>query len=155
MGLEYVSPKETVALAEHDVLYHLNHFEMGCYQSRKEPKKFCYSSNVVHLTKEGFTKAQPVPFLSTLVAQADVLAEGIRRKLVELKTTGQVQWAEPVAPEGPAFFASSIELIDIRHGDNFTIPYLNNNYYERSPYWGLASEVWKRIDDSRPTIEMG
>lgn len=121
---------ERIFLAEHDVLYPKSHFDL-------EPlDKIIYDSNVYHLNQEGYFKAEPVNFLSTLVARKEILDRALREKLRELQKTGRVVWAEPHGPNGFERIEGENPIVDIRHNRNLTGMRSAEIYLEVLPPWG-------------------
>jgi len=130
---------EKVFLAEHDVLYPLSHFDLI------PSDKIIYDTNVYHMNKDGFFKAPPVNFLSTLVADKLILDRGLREKIREINRTGKVDWAEPRGPNGFERIKGVEPIIDIRHGSNLTGMRTSEEYLKEIPYWGKFErfgELW-------------
>jgi hypothetical protein len=124
----------TIFLAEHDVLYPDSHFDLRNCQEIQEGK-IVFNSNVYHLTKSGIFKAQGCNFLSTLVSDKNILAGGIRAKLRELNSTGQVLWCEPEGINGYKRIEGKDPVLDIRHTRNLTGTRESDSYIEKIAMW--------------------
>lgn len=128
-GLE-IAKHDDIYLAEHDVLYPVDHFDLEAI-----PDTFTYNSNVYHFNKHGFFEAPKCNFLSTLVAKKEVLRVGIESKLEELETTGKLLWAEPGNESNVKRIEGKSPIVDIRHGRNLTGLRESETYLSSIDYW--------------------
>lgn len=123
-----------IFLAEHDVLYPENHFQI------QETSN--YNRNIYHLNRNGFFKTEPVNFLSTLSGPKDEIEKLIKEKLDECDVG--ITWSEPIAD----FREGELPILDIRHNKNFTGHRESKNYSINIDLWGNYQKLWKQLDSN-------
>jgi len=137
-GLEK-SESETVFLAEHDVLYPKEHFELVT-------NGIGYNTSVYRLTEKGYIKRGEMEFpMATLFGKRDLLIEAIRKKIA-VWDLGKF-FLEPGRNDGikVEFYRTEIPVIDIRHNSNFTYWRTRGKIVESVPRWGRYRKLRKRL----------
>jgi len=137
-GLEK-SESETVFLAEHDVLYPKEHFELVT-------NGIGYNTSVYRLTEKGYIKRGEMEFpMATLFGKRDLLIEAIRKKIA-VWDLGKF-FLEPGRNDGikVKFYRTEIPVIDIRHNSNFTYWRTRGKIVESVPRWGRYRKLRKRL----------
>jgi hypothetical protein len=124
---------ETIALAEHDVLYPKSYC---ADMAEAGATGLCYNNSIWCLNEHGFFRAAGCHFLSNCCGPRDVVAAGIEGKLAEIRHRGRVDWAEP---PGDSEVSLIHPTVDVRHGRNFTGRREAAEYQSRIEYWGEAS----------------
>ena len=127
------SSGDTIALAEHDVLYPSDYCA-GMAQAGDTD--LCYNTSIWCMNSRGFFPAMGCHHLSNCCGPRAALVKGIEGKLEESRARGFVDWAEP---DGNGITLAH-PTVDVRHGRNFTGDRESPNGYSSDiEYWGSAS----------------
>ena len=126
-----------VALCEDDCLYVAEHFEY-------EPKNgFAYNMNQWHLRGNVyFYRGHRAAW--TCIAPKKFLIENTQKRLLEYPGREDIRMKLPTE-----VFKTEISIITIRHKNSLDgVPSIPDKYKRVSelPYWGKASELWRKID---------
>lgn len=124
-------------LAEDDVLYPPAHFKAGLSHIPLHGPGVYYNTNVIHLSPQGYFKADHPTFLSACCGDDMSLKNAITGKWEETRRslTHAPVWAEPMA-DGE--FVSAEPIVDVRNHRNFTGMRESAWAASEHPYWGPA-----------------
>ncbi len=114
-GLAIIPKNIPVFLAEDDVIYNKEYFELDSEACAEG--ELWFNDNIVHLSEQGgyFAATKDCHFLSNMFGMRDTIRRAIQEKLAETNA-GLLVWAEPKGTSTSAL----VPIVDIRHGSNFT-----------------------------------